>query len=207
MQRAHSHSKRSSRSGAAARTHGFTLIELMVTVAVLAVVLAVAFPSFRGIMNSNRLSAASNEWLATIQIARMEAVRRNARVVICPSTNGTSCSGASWQRVVAFVDADRDGVADGGDTEPVLRDTSVNAPVVISVSPAISGATPAHQITMRPDGLAHPGNASTVLESKIGVCIVDSQPEQNARRVSIFGSRVSVDAPLTSTDCATPENT
>lgn len=206
MQRAHGHAEWSSQAGMCVRTHGFTLIELMVTVAVLAVVLAVAFPSFRSITNSNRLSAASNEWLATIQVARMESVRRNARVVICPSINGTTCSGASWQRAITFVDSNRDGVVGGG-TETVLRDTSVSAPVVISVSAAISGATPAHQITMRPDGLAHPGNASTVLTAKIGVCLVASQPVQNARRISISGSRVSVDAPLISTTCATPENT
>ncbi|MGH8076523.1 MAG: GspH/FimT family pseudopilin [Lysobacter sp.] len=204
MQRAHTRSGQSSQVFGR-WMHGFTLIELMVTVAVLAVVLAIAFPSFRGLINANRLAAASNEWLATLQIARMEAVRRNQRVVICPSTNGTSCAGTSWQRVITFVDTNRDGAA-AGPTETVLRETTVDAPVVISVSQAISGATPAHRITMRSNGLAHPGNASTVLTAKMGVCLVASQPAQNARRISLSGSRVSVDDPETSTPCAVPGN-
>lgn len=206
MRRANDHPWQTGRNSAPLETRGFTLIELMVTIAVLAILLAIAFPSFTGIINGNRLSAASNEWLATLQIARMESVRRNTRVVICPSTDGSTCSGTSWQRAIAFVDVNRDGASDGG-VETVLRDTTVAAPVAVSVSPAISGATPANRITLRPDGLAHPGNASTVLTSKIGLCIVTTQPLRNARQVSLGGSRVSVDLPLTSSACAIPANT
>lgn len=205
MQRAGTPPSRSDRVRNGRRAHGFTLIELMVTIAVLAVVLAMAFPSFRGITNANRLSAASNEWLAIAQIARMEAIRRNGRVVICPSTNGTSCGGTSWQRVITFVDLNRDGAA-GGAGETVLREATFDAPVLVSVSPAISGATPANRITLRSNGLAYPGNSSTILSAKIGVCLIASQPAQNARKISLSGSRVSVDAPLTSAACSPPAN-
>lgn len=186
--------------------NGFTLLELLVTIAVLGILMALALPSFRQMTNANRLAAASNEWIAIVQVARVEAVRRNARVVICPSTTGTSCSGTDWNRVIAFLDADRNGVV-GGATEPVLRESVINPLVRVSVSPAISGATPANQITMRADGLAHPGSSRNLLEAKIGVCVPDL-PARNARRIAISGSRVSVDRPpVTSAACATPANT
>ena len=74
---------------------GFTLIELVVTMAVLAILVTLATPSFTSIMNNNRLTSNANEMLTTLQSARMEAVRRNARVVICrndtPDT-ATACN-------------------------------------------------------------------------------------------------------------------
>ncbi|MDQ3039348.1 MAG: GspH/FimT family pseudopilin [Pseudomonadota bacterium] len=171
----------------------------------LGILMALALPSFRQMTNANRLSAAANEWIAIVQVARIEAVRRNRWVVICPSTNGSSCAGTNWNRVIAFLDVDHNGAV--GATEPVLRESVFNPQAQVSVSPAISGATPAHRITMRPDGLAHPGGSRDLLNAKVGVCVL-ALPALNARRIAISGSRVSVDRPpITSSVCATPPNT
>ena len=67
---------------------GFTLVELMVTLGVLAILVTLATPSFTSVINSNRLSSQANELVADIQLARSEALRRNRTVRLCRSTNG-----------------------------------------------------------------------------------------------------------------------
>lgn len=81
-----------------ARPRGFTLVELMVTLAVLVVVTAFAIPSFKNITLSNRLSTAADGIVAAIQTARMEAIKRNADAQFCSdssSNNGTSTLGSA----------------------------------------------------------------------------------------------------------------
>jgi type IV fimbrial biogenesis protein FimT len=178
---------------------GYTLVELLAVIVIISVVSAIAFPNFQGMMNSNRLASGTNEVMATLQNARMEAIRRNKRVVVCSTTNGTACSGAGdWGRMIAFVDADRDGVVDVG--EEILRDTIVAAPAVVNVSAAITS----NRISFRSDGVARAGTGATILNGRLGVCIVTTRPARNARNVAISGSRISVDTPLTSASCAVP---
>src|SRR5687768_5278862 len=62
---------------------GFTLIELMITIGVLAVLVMLAIPSFTTVINNNRLAANANELIASLQLARTEAVRRNTRITVC----------------------------------------------------------------------------------------------------------------------------
>lgn len=76
---------------------GFTLAELMVTLAILAILSALAAPSFQDMIARNRLSVSSNELLVALQTARSEATRLARNVVVCPSTTGNSCAGGtSW---------------------------------------------------------------------------------------------------------------
>src|SRR3546814_5733797 len=67
---------------------GFTLIELMVTVAVLGILAAVAAPSMIAFVNANRLNGTTGEMTASLQLARSAAIRRNARVTVCGSADG-----------------------------------------------------------------------------------------------------------------------
>lgn len=186
-------------SRSAPRAAGYTLIELMVVIIIIGVVSAIALPNFQAMTNGNRLTSGANEVVATLQIARLEAIRRNTRVVVCSSTDGTSCSGANnWGRMIAFVDTDRDGVVDVG--EEVVRDTTVPEPAVVNAS----GAVTSHRISFRPDGVARAGTTTTILNGLLGVCIVTSKPPLNARNVAVSGSRISVASPLSSTNCAAP---
>ena len=72
---------------------GLTLIELMMTIAIAAILLAVAAPGFQQTLNSSRLSSAVNELASAINLARAEAVRQNRRGVLCRSVDGSACNG------------------------------------------------------------------------------------------------------------------
>lgn len=80
-------------------TRGFSLIELMVTLAVLAILTMVALPSFRSMLQRGKVSGASNALLADLRYARAEAIDRGQVVSLCPSSNGSSCTaeGKAWE--------------------------------------------------------------------------------------------------------------
>lgn len=75
------------------RQRGFSLVELMVTIAIVAILVAIAFPSFEATFRSNRLATATNEMLASISLARSEAVRSTRGSGICASEDGSTCDG------------------------------------------------------------------------------------------------------------------
>lgn len=77
---------------------GFTLIELMVAIMVLSILLGIAVPSFRDAALGSRLTGYANDLVAGVQIARSEAIKRNAPVVLCASEDGETCgTGAGWE--------------------------------------------------------------------------------------------------------------
>lgn len=67
---------------------GFTLVELMVALVVMAIVLGIGIPSFRNIMERNRAASQTNELLGALQMTRSEAIRRNATHRFCTSSTG-----------------------------------------------------------------------------------------------------------------------
>lgn len=76
---------------------GFTLIELMVTIAVLAIMVAIAVPSFTSLIQNNRTTSLHHEILGAIQLARSEAVNRRKDVIICRTENQNVCAnGTNW---------------------------------------------------------------------------------------------------------------
>lgn len=91
---------------------GFTLIELMVAVAILAILLAVGVPSFQSFIASSRLTTANNDLVGAITLARSEAIRRGSRVTVCKSANSTACTDdGGWQQGwIVFIDTTRAGV-------------------------------------------------------------------------------------------------
>ena len=72
---------------------GFTLIEMMVVISLLAILLAVGVPSFRAMIQQNRVTAVTNDLVAALQFARSEAIRTGANVTVCSSSDQSTCSG------------------------------------------------------------------------------------------------------------------
>ena len=97
------------------------MIELMIVIALMAILLAVAVPSFRDLIQRNRVAGEINSFVSDLQFARSEAIKRGQPVSLCPSANGSSCLGTNtWhQGWIVFFDANGSGTVGGGDT--VLR--------------------------------------------------------------------------------------
>lgn len=140
---------------------GFTLIELMLTISIVAVLVTIGVPGMQQMMRTNARASSSNELISTINQARSEAVKRNTTVSLCPSTNGSSCTGGtSWSGGwIAFVDDDLDGVdetSDGNGTwntgEEIL--TAVGAISNTTINSAFSTITYRSNGRMRTSALA-----------------------------------------------------
>lgn len=100
-------------------TNGFTLIELVVTISILAILITVAVPSFISSIESNRISSYLQEVSGAVRYTRSEAIKSNRTATICASSNQTSCAGSWNQGWIIFDDLNGDGSRAG--SEPLLR--------------------------------------------------------------------------------------
>src|SRR5690606_39053909 len=79
------------------RSHGVTLIEMMVTLAVAAILLAAAVPSFTSLIQNNRAATQVNDFVTAVHAARGEAIKRGMPVTLCASNNQQGCNaGSTW---------------------------------------------------------------------------------------------------------------
>ena len=103
---------------AAKRMSGVTIVELMITVALVAILMAIGVPSYKYVTNANRLAAEVNGLLGDMQFARGEAIKEGRPVVICSSTDGATCANStSWKNGwIVFSDVNANGSADAGET-------------------------------------------------------------------------------------------
>jgi type IV fimbrial biogenesis protein FimT len=75
--------------------HGFTLVEMLITLVLGAILLTLAIPNMQSVIINNRITTQTNELVSALSLARMEAIRRGAPVSLCSSTNQSTCSGAA----------------------------------------------------------------------------------------------------------------
>lgn len=169
---------------------GFTLIELMVTVAVVAIVLGLAVPGFQSVVNGNRLAGAANEMVASLQTARMEAIRRSRRVVVCTSGNANdgddaTCATAGIDGWITFVDLDSDGDFDKA-TDTLLRNSTFDGNVLVGGNDTVM---------YRADGLARSSAGALMTSGTMRMRIDSSQPVKNVRCIDITTGGVVVRTP------------
>ncbi len=104
---------------------GLTLIELLVTIAILAILLSIAVPNFITFLQNSRLVGQTNDLVTSLNYARSEAIKRGVRVSVCSRLNDTTCSGATvfnWDAGwLVFVNLNNDAMVDAGETVLQVR--------------------------------------------------------------------------------------
>jgi type IV fimbrial biogenesis protein FimT len=95
---------------------GFTLPELLVTLAIAAAAMAIAVPAFNDLLAANRATAALNQIVGAISVARTEAILQRRTVTLCPGADGICQGRDQWHHgALVFIDADRNGRIDEGE--------------------------------------------------------------------------------------------
>jgi type IV fimbrial biogenesis protein FimT len=149
---------------------GFTLVELMLALVVAAILLSVAIPSFTGIVRDNRMASAVNALSGAIHLARTEAIRRNTRVTLCKSNDGSSCANnGSWEQgwIVFAEDGNTAGNTYGARdaNETILR---IQDSIGNNITMAGSSGNVSSLISFLPDGIPVQNGNIKVCDSRTG---------------------------------------
>jgi type IV fimbrial biogenesis protein FimT len=113
---------------------GVTLLEMMITLAILAIVLTVVAPNMQSFLIKNRITAEINEVSGIIQYARHLAIDEQTNVVVCPSVDFLEC-GTNWNNAkIVFIDSNADG--NRGASEDLLVTTSEASDSTLMTGPA-----------------------------------------------------------------------
>jgi len=135
---------------------GFTLIELLITIAIMIILTSTATSGFSSLYTSSAITTSINTFVAHLQLARSESIKRGVRVVICPSRNKTSCTGGvRWDTgFILYTDTNRNRMLD---SDEVLLRTSQATHHSIQIR-STPGRT---KLTFQPTGLS-PGSNATI---------------------------------------------
>lgn len=194
------------------RLQGFTLVELMITLAVLAILTGLVAPGLRGFIVANRLASESNDVMGALGLARAEAVRRGRRVILCPvdvsdgkpiTSTCIDLGSGTWQGWMVFEDTNSNGARDVASEDVIRAGAFAGGSTHVLSSATLQGDK--HMIVFRPDGFARPQGSNTdVQRVALGICDVSSSVSSNYRTISLaFGGRTSLSKEI-KTSCEVP---
>ena len=158
---------------------GFTLIELLVTIAIAAVLAGLAAPSFREAMANNRLKSHISALQTSLTLARSEAIKRKARVVVCKSADQANCTTTGdWQQGwIVFVDGNDSASVDPGEA-------------LIQKVEALSGSFILRAGGNLTDYVSYTGTGAAKLKAsdtdQVGTFVLCQPAGGNARQLDLF---------------------
>lgn len=172
---------------------GFTLIEMMVTLAILAILLAFAAPSFTSFRRNSEMVSVTNNFVAALTAARSEAMKRNMYAMVVPANNDNDWT-AGW---VAFVDVDANNEFGAGDIE-VFRQAAPPSYLTFNANNSLA-ATKSHA---RFDGSGFSRPVGDLLNATLSITRSDAAEDpRQVRRIKIaLTGRVRVCTPNSASD-------
>jgi len=136
---------------------GFTLIELMTTIAITTTVLGIGVPSYTSIVAKNQINTSRNTFIRHLQYARYTAITQRYRVTLCPTLDANQCEPdhTQWHKgYMVYIDKNKNRKRD--DNEKVLRYQQANS-TNIKIQ---STSKYRRMINYRPDGTAWGSNTT-----------------------------------------------
>jgi len=137
---------------------GFTITEVIITLAITSILAAIAVPAFSDFVADNRIAAQTNEFITDLYYARTEAIKRNRRVTVCKSSNAIAAQplcdtsgGSDWSvGWIAFVDSTPNGQRT---TDEIVLRVHEALDSQLSFAPQTTDATLATYVSYTPRGI------------------------------------------------------
>ena len=166
---------------------GFTLIELIVTMAVVSIVLLTGMPALNDMTNNNRLVTQINSIAGSLALARSEAIKTGSVVTVCASSDAATCDVTTWHSGwIAFTDVDKDAAINTSDDKLIQVQGALNGGATLTLSLNDTGSGGIYQFL--PDGSSRDRDISGSTVGTFTLCPADgttAEKRAKARAINI----------------------